>query len=391
MGRAIDGTSSLPPPAATGGPRQGPAWRARPARVVALAIAAALLASGLAGGLSDAAGFALLFLATAILGTGLVCGAVLVFTRAGDGPRLAGAMQLLLRIGGWCYVLAVAALAGHYVHETLAGRMELRWILFGPAVLAALITVDRGLYRKIWLRNLPTWQRFRAHITRAASEPGVMRRTLVDEVVVQRTLLAQSGVRWLRHMLIFWGFAAMMGVEFLAVIVREGFPAFGWSDLWRTPGHPVRSAFDFAFDLTGVMILAGCLLALAWRWRVNGTPEQRYSDTPTTLFLLAVVASGFAVEALRLAAAPGSHPWSFAGTALATALPPGVAAGGFMHEALWIVHALGSVAFIAYVPVKRLVHSCATPLGRLANSQKAMLAAKKNAVLSGLLVRKDSR
>jgi len=35
--------------------------------------------------------------------------------------------------------------------------------------------------------------------------------------------------------------------------------------------------------------------------------------------------------------------------------------------------------------VKRLVHSCATPLGRLMNSQKGMLAAKKRGVLGAML------
>ena len=43
--------------------------------------------------------------------------------------------------------------------------------------------------------------------------------------------------------------------------------------------------------------------------------------------------------------------------------------------------------FIAYVPVMRLVHSCATPLGRMAHSQTAMLAAKKKGVLGAMLLK----
>ena len=102
------------------------------------------------------------------------------------------------------------------------------------------VLVDRGLHQKIWVRNLPTWRRFGQHVTREAADPAALRRTLVDEVLVQRTLLAQSRLRWLRHTLIFWGFAAMMATEFCAVVVREGFQAFGWTDVWRIPGHPVR-------------------------------------------------------------------------------------------------------------------------------------------------------
>jgi len=39
--------------------------------------------------------------------------------------------------------------------------------------------------------------------------------------------------------------------------------------------------------------------------------------------------------------------------------------------------------------VKRLIHSRATPIGRLINSQKGFLAAKKQGSLKGLLVREN--
>ena len=60
-----------------------------------------------------------------------------------------------------------------------------------------------------------------------------MRRTLVEDVILHRTLRSVSGFRWLKHTLIFWGFALMFAAELLAVFVREGFPAFGWSDIWE--------------------------------------------------------------------------------------------------------------------------------------------------------------
>ncbi|MEK9722065.1 MAG: hypothetical protein VW405_01095, partial [Rhodospirillaceae bacterium] len=55
------------------------------------------------------------------------------------------------------------------------------------------------------------------------------------------------------------------------------------------------------------------------------------------------------------------------------------------YDPLWYLHVFGSCAFIAYVPAKRLIHSCATPMGRLMNSQTGMLAAKRAASLGGLL------
>ena len=60
--------------------------------------------------------------------------------------------------------------------------------------------------------------------------------------------------------------------------------------------------------------------------------------------------------------------------------------GSTTYEFLWLAHVLGSCLFIAYVPIKRLVHSCATPMGRLMTSQTRLLAEKKRAVLSGLMM-----
>jgi nitrate reductase gamma subunit len=178
----------------------------------------------------------------------------------------------------------------------------------------------------------------------------------------------------------------MFAAELVAVVIRDGFPAFGWRDIWREPGHPVALAFAFVFDFTGLMVVAGCLLALGWRLAVNAAPERRYSDTPTTLFLLFVVVSGFVVEALRILPTLGdpAHRAEFAGLAAAQLFARVGITGTSSYEPWWYVHVIAVCTFIAYVPAMRLVHSCATPLGRLANSQKEMLAAKKMGVLRGL-------
>jgi hypothetical protein len=348
---------------------------------------ALLLAIGVSGHLGAGWGYALFVAATLLLTAGLATFGVFALTKAGDGEVLRRMFMLLLAAGAAAYALAVGALAGHYVHETLAGRMEWQWIIFGPAVLLALVVLDVGLYRKLVGGNIPTWRRYRQYISRDAIDAGTLWRTFVDEVVLHRTLFHASKVRWLRHTLIFWGFVAMFAIELAAVVVRDGFPAFGWRDVWREWGHPVRLGFDVAYDLTGCMILAGCLIALGWRVAVNNSPARRYSDTPTTLFLLFVVVSGFVVEGLRILPTVEDpvHAWSFAGRAVAALIPfdqPTLAA---WDDPLWLIHVIGSCLFIAYVPVRRLVHSCATPLGRLMNSQKGMLAAKKRGVLGAML------
>jgi nitrate reductase gamma subunit len=349
--------------------------------------AVALLGLGLAGRLSAAWGYGLFIAAVLFLGLGV--GLVLIFllTHRFDTGQLRGNFAWLLRIGGWIYVFAVSALAGYYANQAWRGLVDYKWMLFGPAILLALIVLDWGLYRLIVQKNLPTWQRYGHLISRDKSNPAAMRRVLVDEVVLHRTLFSVSQFRWLRHTLIFWGFVLLFLTDVVAVFFREAIPAFGLPDIWEQPGHPLRLAFDFVFDFTGLMVLVGCVLALAFRVIVNGTDRQKFTDTPTSAFLLLIVLLGFVVEGLRIASegSPPSAALGFVGYGLSFLLPPR-GDGTALYDTIWLVHVLGSCAFIAYVPLKRLIHSCATPVGRLMNSQKELLAAKKNAVLSGLVM-----
>jgi hypothetical protein len=334
-----------------------------------------------------ALGYGLFAAAAALVLAAVAILARLALTRAGDASRLGASSRTLFVAACAAYILAVAALSVYFIQEALAGRVEWHWIVFGPVALAAIVILDAGLYRKLVAKNLPTWQRFRQFFRREDADPVAMRKTLLDEVILHRSLYRASRVRWLRHTLIFWGFAAMVALELGAVFLREAFPAFGWRDIWREPGHPVRLAFDFGFDFTGLMILAGCLLALAWRAWLARADELKYADTPSTLFLLFVVVTGFVVEGLRIGPASGdpAHAASFVGVAFAQL---GGALGidaAPIYRPLWVTHAIAACAFIAYVPLKRMIHTCATPLGRLMYSQNGLLAAKKHGVIAALM------
>jgi nitrate reductase gamma subunit len=364
---------------------------ARPLLTVVILTGLVLLSVGLAGRLPAAWGYALFAISGLLLGGGIAVFAVFVLSRTGDTRLMRRWFSTLLGAGAGAYVLSLAAMAGYYVHETLQGRMEWRWIVFGPSILTALIVLDYGLYRKLVKNNLPTWRRYNQYISRDQSDPNAMRRTLVDEVVIHRSLFHTSKIRWLRHALIFWGFMAMFGTELVAVIIRDGFPAFGWRDIWRELGNPIRLAFAFIFDVTGLMVVLGCLLALAWRLAVNAKPERKYSDTPTTVFLLFVVVTGFIVEGLRLlpTLSDTSHHIAFVGVLVAQLMATIGFTSAALYEPFWLLHVIAACGFIAYVPVMRLIHSCATPLGRLANSQQQMLAAKKIGVISAMLLKRE--
>jgi nitrate reductase gamma subunit len=357
--------------------------------VVAMAAAVLLLVLGLIGVIGPAWGYGLFLIATLLLLSGIVLLLIYLMTRAFDSSRLQRAFAGAFTAGAWAYICAVAALGGYFVHEF--PRTELKWIVFGPAALLAIVILDWGLYRILVQKNAPTWQRYRHVISRERLEPAAMRATFIDEVILHRSLLRVSPFRWLRHQLILWGFALMFAVEVIAMFLREGVPAFGLPDAWHTPGHSLRLAFDFAFDFTGLMILAGCILALVFRIRANGTSEQKFTDTPSAVFLLVVVLSGFVVEGMRIAGSIGAshHVASPVGLSFAHVIGDPSRGSKAVADTIWLFHALAACAFIGYVPIKRLVHSCATPLGRLMNSQKAMLAAKKDYVLRGLFAKRS--
>lgn len=375
-------TESLPPIASASDYR--PPLRLS---VIVVVLAMALLVAGLGGQVSAAWGYALFVFAGASLSSCVAWVGVLVLTRLGDTAVLINRIRLFGRLGGAAYVAAVAALAGHYSYETLAGRMEWHWVVFGPVVLGALVAFEWGIYVKLVKANALTWRRYHRFIDRDLADPLAMKKTLRDDVVMHRTLWKISGLRWWRHTLIFWGFAGMFALELVAVFIREAVPAFGWPDVWRTPGHPIRATFDVLYDATGLMMLLGCVLALYWGWTVRHREERKFADRPMVLFLGFVVLSGFVVEGWRLALNPGSAgaAYSFVGLAFAWVMAPVAVAWESAYQPMWLIHVVASCALIAYIPFSRLVHTCATPLGRLMNSQKSLLAAKKMGVLAGLL------
>lgn len=352
---------------------------------IMIAAGAGLAALGVIGWLGEAWGWGFFLVSALLLVAGTGAGSVLLFSRRFHTESLKASATWLLVLGGMFYVWGICGLGGYFVFETLEGRMETRWIVFGPAVLVAIIILEHGLYRILVEQNLPTYRRFGQFITRRESDPDAMRRILVDEVVLHKSLFSVNGFRWFKHTLIFWGFGLLLISEGLAVVVRDILPAFGREELWMA-GHPFRLAFDFAFDAFGLMSMVGCVLALVWRVIVNGTEQQKFTDTPTALFLFFVLFSGFLVEGLRIAGSP-SDPYlavSFVGYGLALLMAPAEATLASLYDPLWYLHVIGSCLFGAYIPVKRLVHSCATPMGRLMNSQKGLLEAKRKSIVGGL-------
>lgn len=94
-------------------------------------------------------------------------------------------------------------------------------IIFGPLILFALVCVELGIYRKLIKANAVSWDRYKRFLNRDDADPLAMRKTLVEEVIVHKSLWQISKLRWLRHTLIFWGFTVMFMLELAAVFYAK--------------------------------------------------------------------------------------------------------------------------------------------------------------------------
>ncbi len=349
--------------------------------------AAFLLVFGLSGFLTVTWGYAFFVIAAGLWGIAILAFGTFVFTHCIDTRKLLGYCKFFFFSGLWAYLGCIGAFSGFFAYEAFLGRVELRYMLFGPAILAALGILEYGVYRALISRNRATFERYRRFISRERVNVKQMRRVLLDDIILHKSLYQVSFIRWLRHTLILWGFMLLVLLEILRVFVQEAMPSFGLPDVWHIEEHPIRLSIGFLYDLFGLMVVLGCILAIAWRISVGNSEQKKFSDTPTVWFLLFVMMSGFLVESVRIAETDMSATYlryEFVGYAMAIPLKHyGISLMSF-YDTLWIVHVLGSCLFIAYVPLKRLIHSCATPFGRLINSQKDMLAEKKHKILAAL-------
>ena len=123
----------------------------------------------------------------------------------------------------------------------------------------------------------------------------------------------------------------------------------------------VYLVYSVVLDVAGVAFLVGLLGAAVRRYVVRVPRlDSRRQDAAVLVGLAVVAASGFAVEAVRLAATQPEHAgWSFGGAALGRLLVDPQAEA--VYPATWWFHAVASLALIAALPYTRLVHLLAAP------------------------------
>lgn len=175
------------------------------------------------------------------------------------------------------------------------------------------------------------------------------------EAIIARRLFRLSRTRWTIHALMLYGFMALLAGD--AVATRLSLRGAYVKD---------DPALAILFELGGVSIIAGVALALARRLFLR---RERLGDMPSDyvapLLMALVLATGFLTEAFRLLAEgvpAAAAKYSFVGVTLANVFAGSETNWVFVHDAVWLIHAVISFVFIAYIPYGKFFHFMVAPL-----------------------------
>jgi nitrate reductase gamma subunit len=190
--------------------------------------------------------------------------------------------------------------------------------------------------------------------------PLILKAILLD-VLLQRRLYLQSGRRWLIHGLIFYPFIFRFSWGLLALIGSLWNPRWSW--VWVMLDEN-RALTGFLFDLAGIMLIVGIVLALVRGARKRQAQAADFSgqDRPALLLIGAIVVVGFVLEGMQIAMTrypPGSS-WCFVGYVIGS-FCAGLSLTG-VYGYIWYLHAILTGAFIAYIPFSRLAHIIIAPV-----------------------------
>ncbi len=180
--------------------------------------------------------------------------------------------------------------------------------------------------------------------------------------LLQRRLFVRSRSRWLIHGLIFWPFMVRFSWGLVALLGSLALPSQEWVWSMLDKNNPLTA---FVFDLTGLMLIAGVVLAalrkrLTGEAAINGLPDRGWWAVG---LLGAIVIVGFILEGARIAltGAVGGANFAFVGWGLSL-LWRGTHGLSEIYGYIWYLHALLTGAFLVYLPFSKMFHLIMAPV-----------------------------
>lgn len=188
-------------------------------------------------------------------------------------------------------------------------------------------------------------------------------RSFFLDVLCQRRLYLRSPSRWAIHGLIFYPFVFRSLWGIVALVGSLWTPERSWIWAMVNKNHAVTA---FLFDLTGLMLLAGTILAYRRGTRAEANrPAQVPGRDRIALALIGGIAVvGFVLEGMRIAmtAAPEGAGYAFVGYGFSLLFGQSSSLLTWMYGAVWYLHAGLTGAFVAYLPFSRLLHVILAPV-----------------------------
>ena len=239
---------------------------------------------------------------------------------------------------------------GGDIHPAMQTSQYL-WLAVAMAVLFY------GIYRhiKLWRKGLPE---------ACFDDPINRTKHFLQTVLFQAKVLrmrrerdpkpASAYAAWL-HGLIFYGFLGLFfGTSIVALSDYNIVHLYeGWFYLFVT----------LLCEVSGLALAAGVLMGLWRRWKSPARFPLQRGYTVLYLFLLALVAQGFLIEAIRVASQEAQGisqdaPWSFVGWALGRLLFFNASEQTLspIYSTLWYAHMVTTMGFVAALPYSRAMH-----------------------------------
>jgi heterodisulfide reductase subunit C/nitrate reductase gamma subunit len=307
--------------------------------------------------------------------------------------------------------------------------------MFNSLFLTALIIFLLGLIYKVsnWffktiappVQTITTSQRVRSAVRGILSvvfsaKLLIVLKIILIDVLLQARVFKEDVIRWLAHMLIFYGFMLLLIMHALDSVVTEAL----FSDYYATV-----NPFFFLRDLFGAMVVVGVTMAVFRRY-FSKTPRLRTGprDHYAIIILAVIMFSGIGLEGLKITShsefihmvedyaglddddeiqaleavwvkeygivspnieAPfdedllstglevheescldchASAKWAFTGFTMAKIIKP---VALWLDEAdgitiLWYIHIIACFAGLAYLPFSKMFHMVAVPLSLIA-------------------------
>jgi nitrate reductase gamma subunit len=209
-------------------------------------------------------------------------------------------------------------------------------------------------------------------------------KTIIDEAILQRRIAQRSDFLWTRHLLIFFGFMIIFGLDLFLTFAGHYAHHYFHIDYFLT--GPGKGFLKFGMELSGAALFAGLTLGIVHRIRYSDT-EKTYVDLNLLSLLWLVVTTGFATEAFRLAGQPHDAlmTFSFIGGPIGKKLITIPWDWAHLASLMWCVHATLTAAFFAYIPFSKFVHMLAAPLGRSITQNGDYGIQKRQRISEGLL------